>query len=210
MHKYHKLLQNSVKLIAFFLISFAIAACDSEKSQVYLGIQANTKATAELTEDLLHSIGKRTKGNLMSIDILKGDSAQTIYSNSISKQTLQELREKIDPNPNTPKMDIIPSSDRALVAGLQRFKDLARANPNQEFHAYILTPGTTDETTLEQIKTICQELASQTQGDRFHIYLLGLTEENRLKTVSALHPIRANAYSAGQSFSEMQKLIRQF
>lgn len=210
MHKYHKLLQNLVKLIAFSLISWAIAACDSEKSQVYLGIQANTKATAELTEDLLHSIGRRIKGNRMTIDILKGDAAQTTYSNPISKQILQELRGKIDPNPHTPKMDIIPSSDRALVAAFQRFKDLARANPNQELHGYILTPGTTDEITLEQIKTICQELASQTQGDRFHIYLVGLTEENRLKTVSALHPIRANAYSAGQSFSEVQKLIRQF
>ncbi len=162
MQIYHKLFQHLTKLITFFLISFAIAACDSEKSQVYLGIQANTKATAQLTEDLLHAIGKRTKGNLMSIDLLKGDSAQTIYSNPISKQTLQELWEKIEPNPNTPEMDIIPSSDRALVAGLQRFKDLAQANPNQEFHAYILTPGTTDQTTLEQIKTICQELASQT------------------------------------------------
>lgn len=207
--------QNSryfTKAIALFLISLFVAGCDPEKSEVYLGIQPNTETTAQLTEDVWHFMAKRSRNNRISIDLLKGDSAQTIYSNPANKRSLQELREAIDPNPNTPEMDMIPSSDLALIAAFQRFKDLAIANNGKtEFHAYILTPGTTDERTLSQLKTICEQLAEKTEGEgNFHIYLIGLTEANRLKTVSALHPIAANAYSAGQSFAEVQKLIRKF
>jgi hypothetical protein len=199
-----------LKSIAFLLISLFVAGCDPEKSEVYLGIQPNTETTAQLTEDVWHFMAKRSRNSRISIDLLKGDSAQTIYSNPANKRALQELRQTIDPNPNTPEMDIIPSSDRALVAAFQRFKDLAIANGDKsEFHAYILTAGTTDERTLSQLKTICEKLAEQTDSD-FHIYLIGLTEANRLKTVSALHPIAAHAHSAGESFSEVQKLIRKF
>ena len=187
--------------------------CDRQSSKhIYLGIQLNSPEMAQLSDRIYHQVTRRGgKGKRFTIDLLKGDRANNLFSSTASRKDLRKLRKHpdFDRDRQTPGLDPIPSDDEALIESFQRAKDLIVRNGGQgEFFAYIVTSGTTNPDTIAKIRYICQQLAAE--GDKtgdYRLYVIGLDSSKRLSTVSSLSPIAAHAVAAN-SEGEWEDLIK--
>jgi thymidylate synthase len=194
-------------ILSLYLLSLLLIGCNQEtKPIIYVALQNNSPENAVLSEDFLYKLARRAKRQFFVIDQLKQDQVHNIYSNPANRRSIQQI--EIDPNPNTKNIEFTPSNDQALIQAFQRINDLTDRATEQPLYVYILTPGTTDITTLNQIKYLCEKIAQKPNSNNVHIHLIGLNPHNRVPTSTALSPVKANAKSAGIAYEEWNQFLR--
>jgi hypothetical protein len=145
---------------------------------------------------------------IYDLDLAKGDQTESFYKGKFDRQDLKNIRPFFDADPKTVQIEPTKSSDRALVASVNRTVGLAMANAeDRQFRAVIITPGTSNPDTIASILQICQRLAESGKAQNVRIYLVGLAPVHRLNTMSAFHPLASNTSSASGSHSEWKKLL---
>lgn len=206
------------KIFILFIISlFLISGCSAYKNQdisnknrliseIYIAISLNSEDEVKLAQDFIHAVSRRAKSkHRFVIDILKDSQAQNIQSNPADKKRFNEIQ----------KNDIIitQSNEKSLIDSYQRMTNLAIDNiENQEsYTSYILTPGISNPSTLEQMNKIINNFSSSYPNavEKTHIYLIGLDKENRIKTASTLNSIGKNTNSASRSYQEWNRFIKE-
>lgn len=196
--------------------------CSEPKRQkvfVQSVLQPNNPEVARLTEDKLHMLSRRVQPkHVVEISLLSGaGSVEVLYSASATRQAMQEMHWRVDSNPDTVELDPTPSDETALVNGVQRLPDRIKAMPaGQELHFYLVTEGTSDPRIIAQLQAITASLASEDLS-QVHIYVIGLSEQNRLNFSAAFSPIASNLQLGGGSLhfanssdSEWMPLVRKF
>lgn len=179
-------------------------------SEVYLALQPNSPPAALTVEDVLHSLSKQVRPHhRVIIDHLIKNSAQNLHSNPITRQGVQDIRNRIDPNPQTPELEPISSSDEALIQAFKRANDLVIQNAGRcKLHIYIVSKGSKNPETLARIRQIFAHLSQTNRNPNFRVYLIGLSEEYRLPMTSAVAPIAAHVHSAGMVQYEWSRHLR--
>lgn len=195
-------------LLSLYLLSLLLIGCEPEiKPTIYVALQTNSSENAELAENFMYSLSRQAKRQSFIIDQLKQDQANNIYSNPANRRGLQQI--KVDPDPTTKIVEPIYSNDQALIQAFQRINDLTDSADVQPLYVYILTSGTTDPNTLNNIKYLCEKIAKKANSQNLHVYLIGLNPHNRVPTATALSPIKANSKSAGISYEEWNQFLRE-
>ena len=166
------------------------------KTKAYIALETNSPEIAELSQNILYSLARRTKNQWTAVDIFVGDKVQNLYSQAARRRELEVLSEKINS---------VPSSDQALIQAIQRFKDEVEQNRN--VYGFIVTKGTANPSSLAAIRQICQKLA-QTNSIKLHIAIIGLSSENRLPMSTAVAPLSGDVQFAGTAQEEWQQLIK--
>lgn len=196
------------------LISALITGCISDPkpadSEVYLALQPNSPQAALTVEDVLHSFSKQVRPHhRVIIDYLSNNSTQNLHSNPITRRGVQDIRNRIDPNPKTPELEPISSSDEALIQAFKRANDLVIQNAGRcKLNIYIVSKGSKNPETLARIRQIFAHLSQTNRNPNFQIYLIGLSEEYRLPMTSAVAPIAAHVHSAGMEHYEWSKHLK--
>ena len=166
------------------------------KTKAYIALETNSPEIAELSQNILYSLARRTKNQWTAVDIFVGDRVQNLYSHAAKRRELEVLSEKVNS---------VPSSDQALIQAIQRFKD--EVEQNQNVYGFIVTKGTANPSSLAAIRQICQKLA-QTNSIKLHIAIIGLSSENRLPMSTAVAPLSGDVQFAGTAQEEWQQLIK--
>jgi hypothetical protein len=124
---------------------------------------------------------------------------------------MQDMHWEVDSNSDTVELDPTPSTETALVNGIQRLRDRIQALPKgQELHFYLVTEGTTNPTVTSRIQAITASLADEDLSQT-HIYVIGLSEKNRLEFSTAFHPIAERMiFTSSNSDGEWHPLVRKF
>lgn len=176
-------------------------------------LQPNTPETARITEDLIYLVSRRVRPkHHIEISRLSGDSGlEVFYSSSANRRAIQELHWELDGDPGTAELAPTPSSEEALVPGVQRLRDRIRAlTPGQELHFYLVTEGTGSTVIISQLTEITESLADEDLG-QVHVYVIGLNESNRFSFPSAFHPIAEHvSFSSSNIDNEWIPLLRKF
>lgn len=142
----------------------------SANAKAYIALETNSPEIAELSQNILDTLARRTQNQWTAVDMFVGEKVQNLYSQAARRRDLEELSEQVK---------AIPSSDQALIQSLQRFKDEVEQNKQQHVFGFIVTKGTANPTSLATIHQICQKLV-QTPSTKAHIAIIGLSPENRL------------------------------
>jgi len=183
-----------------------------QKVFVQLVLQPSTPESALVTEDLLHLLSKRVRPkHFVEISRLSSTgNVEVLYSATATKQAMQAMHWEVDSKPDTVELDPTPSPDDALVNGTQRLRDRIKALPSgQELHFYLVTEGTANPEIISQLKAVTSSFAGE-ELSQVHIYVIGLSEQNRLALSNAFTPVENNVYFAGQDPSEWMPLVRNF
>ena len=155
-----------------------------ERSQfkAYIALEANSPETAELSQNILYRLGRQIKNQWTAVDIFVGNKVQNLYSHAAKRRELEALSQQVN---------VIQSSDKALIQAIQRFKDEVEQNKQQSVYGFIVTKGTSNPSTLAAIRQICQKMA-QTNSTKMHLAIIGLASENRLPMSTAVASIHYN------------------
>jgi hypothetical protein len=167
-------------------------------AKTYIALETNSPEIAELSQNILYTLARRTQNQWTAVDMFVGEKVQNLYSQAARRRDLEELSEQVK---------AIPSSDQALIQSLQRFKDEVEQNKQQHVFGFIVTKGTANSTSLATIYQICQKLA-QTHSTKAHIAIIGLSPENRLPMSTAISPLSRNVQFAGTDQQEWQQVIK--
>lgn len=180
-------------------------------SQVVALLQPNSPQTAEQVENFLDRLSRKVHPNRwFVVHRLKGQQVEALYSNIANgRRSLLELYPQLDSNRLTQQLEPVPSDDRALVQAFQIAKEEAINNSNRRrIYIYLLTPGTSNPSTLTEIHHICEKLA-EAKVPNLHLYLVGLAPENRMSMANAIEPMGEHARSAGTNDSEWIQLLNE-
>ncbi|MDF5730604.1 MAG: hypothetical protein PUP92_21920 [Rhizonema sp. PD38] len=171
-----------------------------ERSQfkAYIALEANSQETAELSQNILYRLGRRIKNQWTAVDIFVGNKVQNLYSHAARRQDLEALSQRVN---------VIQSSDKALIQAIQRFKDQVEQNKQQSVYGFIVTKGTSNPSTLAAISQICQKLA-QTNSTKMHIAIIGLASENRLPMSTAVASVHDNVQFTSTAEVEWIQLMK--
>lgn len=169
--------------------------------EVYIGLELNSQQDVKLAKTFLHKTSKKADNNLFHIDILTGDDVAYIYSDSYNKKAVRDIIQE--------KLEKKESSDKALEKAFNRVKNLViKSKTNEDLYAYIVSSGTSNENTIQQIKQIIDDFASnQTKSKKLHLYLIGLTDENRTLLVDNALKSLPNTKHSSSTFSEWKNHI---
>lgn len=191
-----------------FSALIALAGCSScpdlTPPTVYVGVQANTEEEKTLAKSFLYEAYKESKdGNTFIVDLLKGDTTVRLLSkSSIDREAILKAIEKVEDTQST---------DLAITSFFQRVKDLSEyENSDEELHAYLISSGTSNEATLTSISKTLEDLGNSDHQDNVYLYVLGLSEDNRLNISDSLNPLRERAEAVGVDPSEWQSLSTQY
>ncbi|MER3587519.1 MAG: hypothetical protein C4322_03475 [Mastigocladus sp. ERB_26_1] len=163
--------------------------------KIYIALQTNSPEMTDFVQSFLDLAARQTNNQLTSIDLFAGDKVENLYSQTASRRQLQELIEYLNTQ---------PSSDKALIQAMQRFKDEVEQNPTRPIYGYIVTQGTADPASIRQI---CEKL-TQTDSNKAHLFIIGLAKENRLPMSKAFAPMRKNMQFAGTNQQEWEELMQ--
>ncbi|MER3491068.1 MAG: hypothetical protein C4323_01295 [Mastigocladus sp. ERB_26_2] len=166
--------------------------------KIYIALQTNSPEMTDFVQSFLDLAARQTNNQLTSIDLFAGDKVENLYSQTASRRQLQELIEYLNTQ---------PSSDKALIQAMQRFKDEVEQNPTRPIYGYIVTQGTADPASLAAIRQICEKL-TQTDSNKAHLFIIGLAKENRLPMSKAFAPMRKNMQFAGTNQQEWEELMQ--
>lgn len=191
-------------LIALIALMGCSPCAELESPTVYIGLQANTEDEVELAKGFLYEAYKGSNGgNKFIIDLLKGDTTVRLLSqSSMNRETILEVINTVE---NT------QSTDLAVTSFFHRVKDLSDYG-DEEIHAYLVSAGTSDKTTLSDISRTLTELSGSDEytDQELYLYMLGLSDDNRLNVSDSLHPIRENVEAVGRSSSEWLPLSTKY
>lgn len=171
---------------------------ESSQSKAYIALEANSRETAELSQNILYRLGGRIKNQWATVDIFVGNKVQNLYSHAARRRDLEALSQRVN---------IIPSSDEALIQAIQRFKDQVEHNKQRSIYGFIVTKGTSNPSTLAAIRQICRKLA-QTNSTKMHIAIIGLALENRLPMSTAVASVHDNVQFTGTAEEEWIQLMK--
>ena len=166
--------------------------------KAYIAIETNSTEIAELSQNILYWLARRTKNQWTAVDILVGEKVQNLYSQAATRRDLEALSEQVK---------VMPSSDQALIQAIQRFKNEVEQNKQQHVYGFIVTKGTANSSSLAAIRQICQKLA-QTSSTTAHITIIGLSPENRLPMSTAVAPLSGGVQFASTAEEEWKELIK--
>jgi hypothetical protein len=182
-------------------------ACNTELIQVIL--QPNSPETVETSEDLLHKISRKIKGKHLEISLLKGDRVNLHHSQATTRLDISDIADSLDPNPETPEFEIIPSSDEALVPAIQRFSDRVHdLKASENLTSFIVTSGTSDPNIILKLRYLLQKVAKSPNAIRSRLYVIGLTPDNRLPLSDAVHPIADFVEFSSDNSKEWKKIVQ--
>jgi hypothetical protein len=187
------------------------APCENSHSEIVAFLQPNSPQTAEQVGDFLDRLSRKVHPDRrFVVHRLKGQQVEPLYANIASgRRSLLELYSQRDSNPSTQQLEPVPSNDRALVQAFQIAKEEAIDNSNRRrIYIYLVTPGTSNPSTLTEIHHICEKLA-EAKVPNLHLYLVGLAPENRLPMANAIAPMGKHARSAGTNDSEWIQLLNE-
>ena len=162
-----------------------------EKNTVYLGIEANTDEEKLFSQDVMHELSRGLSGkHQIVVDELREGVPVNLFSEQTNSFVLKDLMDSIT---------VSPSEDQALIASINR---VALLGKDQELvTAIIISSGTVDKNSLSQIKAVAQKIQPNT-----HLYILGVSEENRLHRSQAFSNVKGNV-KLGSSDVEMLTAI---
>ena len=162
-----------------------------EKNTVYLGIEANTDEEKLFSQDVMHELSRGLSGkHQIVVDELREGVPVNLFSEQTNSFVLKDLMDSIT---------VSPSEDQALIASINR---VALLGKDQELvTAIIISSGTVDKNSLSQIKAVAQKIQPNT-----HLYILGVSEENRLPMSQAFSNVKGNV-KLGSSDVEMLTAI---
>ena len=124
------------------------------------------------------------------VDELREGVPVNLFSEQTNSFVLKDLMDSIT---------VSPSEDQALIASINR---VALLGKDQELvTAIIISSGTVDKNSLSQIKAVAQKIQPNT-----HLYILGVSEENRLPMSQAFSNVKGNV-KLGSSDVEMLTAI---
>lgn len=170
----------------------------SYQPKIYIALQTNSPEMTDFAQSFLDLAARQTNNQLTSIDLFAGDKVENLYSQRASRRQLQEIIEYLNTQ---------PSSDKALIQAMQRFKDEVEQNPKRPIYGYIVTQGTADRASLAAIRQICEKL-TKTDSNKAHLFIIGLAKENRLPMSKAFAPIRKNVQFAGTKQQEWEEQMQ--
>ncbi len=178
-------------LLGFSLLCIPfIPGCDSppERHQtVYVALESNTSEEKLFSQDVLYEMSENFSGrSQIVIDELKGKSTVNVFSDKASSHA---LREAID------VVEITLSDDEALVSAIHRAALLGQ--DNKPVFAVLVTSGTIDKQSIAKIRAATKDIKENT-----FLYVIGVTEENRLPMSNAFSEVRGNV-KLGSSETEM-------
>ncbi|MCX7592373.1 MAG: hypothetical protein N2235_01185 [Fischerella sp.] len=167
--------------------------------KVYIALETNSQETTELSQNILYWLARRKQNQWkwVAIDILIGKRVENLYSQAAKHRDLEVLGEQVK---------TVRSSDQALIQAIQRFKDEIEQSQQQPVYGFIVTKGTTNPSSLDVIRQICQKLAANGPL-KARITMIGLSSKNRLLMSEAFAPIRGNVQFAGATEEEWKKLL---
>jgi hypothetical protein len=168
------------------------------RKQVYLFYAAQDNKQAKNLRILNHEVSRTIGRNkTTNIDFGVGDELQNVHSIIATPRGIQQLDSRLQ--------QIAPSSDLALLASLNRTKELLKMD--EPLTAYIVHPGTRDPKTLSAIQKIAKEIAL-TKNTKFKIYLMGMSPALKIPTVSAFSPIgKQLGGSCTDDYSQCRKFL---
>ena len=158
-----------------------------EKNTVYLGIEANTDEEKLFSQDVMHELSRGLSGkHQIVVDELREGVPVNLFSEQTNSFALKDLMNSIT---------VSPSEDQALIASINRVALLGK--DQESVTAIIISSGTVDKNSLSQIKAVAQKIQPNT-----HLYILGVSEENRLPMSQAFSNVKGNV-KLGSSDVEM-------
>ncbi|MBE9114870.1 hypothetical protein IQ249_03065 [Lusitaniella coriacea LEGE 07157] len=174
-------------------------------------LQPNTSESASLTEDFLYFFSREVRPHhWVEVSVVTNSGVEVFYSKQATRRAIQNLRESIDGDKSTDQLDPTPSDKARLVEGLQRFSDrVVDTQGKHSIYFYMVTEGTTDPEAITHIREIAKRLSKQNL-ENAHLYILGLSSNNRLPLTAALAPIGDRVEFASADYDEWIQLLRKF
>jgi hypothetical protein len=162
-----------------------------EKNTVYLGIEANTDEEKLFSQDVMHELSRGLSGkHQIVVDELRESVPVNLFSEQTNSFVLKDLMDSIT---------VSPSDDQAFIASINRVALLGK--DQESVTAIIISSGTVDKNSLSQIKAVAQKIQPNTR-----LYILGVSEENRLPMSQAFSNVKGNV-KLGSSDVEMLTAI---
>ncbi|MDZ8260948.1 hypothetical protein [Nostoc sp. ChiQUE01b] len=159
-----------------------ISSQSKPQIQVYIAYELKTEKAVNFVTDINDKFVRTNLEYPMNVDILKARQISNIYGIS-SQGSLRDIGKDLQ---------IIRSDDQALIQAINRVKGLI--NEKQELHAFIVSEGTNDKSTIKQIQNIAQEIAKK-KPTNFHLYLMGVNPDFKIEFSDAFHSIREIVHS---------------
>lgn len=170
-----------ISLFGLTKLSF-ISSQSKPQIQVYIAYELKTEKAVNFVTDINDKFSRTNLEYPMNVDILKDRQVSNIYGVS-SQGSLRDIEKDLQ---------VIRSDDQALIQAINRVKGLI--NEKQELHAFIVSEGTNDKSTIKQIQNIAQEIAKK-KPTNFHLYLMGVNPDFKIEFSDAFHSIREIVYS---------------
>jgi hypothetical protein len=154
-------------------------------TQIYIAYQLKTKQVVDMIPDLNHKFSQNINSASVNVDILKNNQVLSNSYGPSSEGSIEELNKQLH---------LTPSDDRALIKAINRVKKLLKEQQDtyaekQDFSAFIVSEGSKEHTTLEEIRQISQEIADK-EPKNFHLYLIGVNPDLKIEFSAAFEPIK--------------------
>ncbi|MDJ0797873.1 MAG: hypothetical protein QNJ51_13835 [Calothrix sp. MO_167.B12] len=168
------ILSKSILLAAsIILLTSCIDSSEKCSPEVYIGLQLNSQQDVKLAKTFLYEASKNADNNLFHVDVFRGDNIAYMFSDPYNKKAIRDIIQK--------ELEEKESNDKALINAFIRVTNLVIDSKNdKDLYAYIVSSGTSDKNTIQQIKKIVDDFAkNQNKLQKLHLYLIGLTTDNR-------------------------------
>jgi hypothetical protein len=203
------IIRRSLSSMMMMLSLFHLTGCHLIKlpepeppTAVYIGVQANSPTQTSLAHDFLYQVARKTRANQwMVIDVMRSGEGDNVFSNPPTRRAIQEIMTHFETETE--------SGDRAVVQSFNHLVELAIENQGRSFHGYLVTSGTSNPTTLKELRELATKLADQNLPN-VHVYVVGLSASSRIKMSEAMKPLACCVQFAGESDAEWVQLVRQF
>jgi hypothetical protein len=200
------------RLLSPVLLMFSLAhlpGCQFLKLQepepptaIYIGVQANSPTHTSLAQDLLYQVARKTHANQwIVIDLMRSEKGDNLFSSPPTRRAIQEVMTHFEAETE--------SSDRAIIQSFNHLVELAIEKQGRSFHGYLVTSGTSNPATLNELRSLATKLADQ-KLPNVHVYVVGLSANNRIKMSEAMKPLARCIQFAGESDTEWVQLVKQF
>lgn len=162
-----------------------------EQKTVYLAFEANTEEEKLFSQDVMHELSRGLSGkHQIVVDELRESVTVNLFSDRTTSFALRDLMDSIT---------VSPSEDKALISAINRAALLGQ--DGEAVTAIIVSSGTVDENSLLQIESVAQKIQPNT-----YLYILGVSEQNRLPMSQAFSKVKGNV-KLGSSDVEMLTAI---
>jgi hypothetical protein len=204
------------KLLFWLTIGFALFALfgcapqEKEQFNVYISVHNNKPEISSLSHSFLYTFSKRVNPSFsVAVEQARGNKVVSLFSQFPTRRAIGEVSNLLDGNPTTTTLDPVPSQDKTLASAMQRVLDHARKGKSKNVlvKAFILTEGTANPLVLRQLNQVSRKLAKDDL--KVHLYLIGISSQNRLPMSRAFSPLKDSVFLAGNNNYEWNRYLRQ-